>query len=352
MQRANCRVMTAAMAVLSASRGDKPPEIRSTAEGFNRGVAQYTWLFDGGSSSALGRLAVGMLIFLSSLVFAESQSRRGGETVAADFAPLETGDRRVALVIGNANYKSSPLANPIYDARGISSKLKILGFEVITYENLTHHQAGAALREFRSKLRPGGVALFFYAGHGVQVNGVNYLPLVDAEITSEDDVQLQSLSVSHVLDLMDQAKTRLNLVFLDACRNNPFLHSFRAAARGLAKIDAPSGTIISFATRPGSVASDGTGKNGLYGQYRCTRSTDRAHAKTRGQRGERRVQRQTGAMDGRQHRGVFLFPSHEDGTSGFGAKAAGLRRSQCPGKEDNVCDGDSPWHVASAAARR
>src|SRR5207248_1585337 len=121
-----------------------------------------------------------------------------------------------------------------------------------------------ALREFRARLSPGAVALFFYAGHGVQVGGINYLPAVDAEIEAEEDVYTQSLEVGKVLDLMDQAKTRVNLVFLDACRNNPFSRRFRSAAGGLAKVDAASGTLISFATRPGSVAADGDGRNGLY----------------------------------------------------------------------------------------
>ncbi len=173
-------------------------------------------------------------------------------------------DRRIALVIGNSAYKSSPLVNPVNDARAISAKLRALGFTVIERENLMFKEIGSTLREFRSKLAPGGVALFFYAGHGMQVQGVNYLPVVDADIASEEDVSLQSLEVGKVLSLMDDAKTRLNLVFLDACRNNPFARSFRSAADGLARVSAPTGTLISFATRPGSVAADGTGRNGLY----------------------------------------------------------------------------------------
>ncbi len=177
-------------------------------------------------------------------------------------------EQRVALVIGNGAYKSAPLRNPVNDARAITAKLKTLGFEVIARENLTQKQVGAVLREFRSKLKPGGVALFFYAGHGVQVKGVNYLPTVDADITSEEDVPTQSLDVNKVLELMDEAKTRMNLVFLDSCRNNPYARSFRSAVDGLAKVNAPSGTIISFATRPGSVAADaGSGRNGLYTEH-------------------------------------------------------------------------------------
>ncbi len=173
----------------------------------------------------------------------------------------------VALVIGNNDYKSSPLKNPINDARAMSERLRGLGFEVIERTNLRTREIPATLREFRSRLRPGAVALFFYAGHGVQIKGVNYLPSVDADITSEEDVSMQSIDVNRVLDILDESKTRLNLVFLDACRNNPFTRSFRSTAAGLAKVDAPSGTLISFATRPGSTAYDGDGTHGLYTEH-------------------------------------------------------------------------------------
>ena len=123
---------------------------------------------------------------------------------------------------------------------------------------------GKALRRFRERIQPGAVAIFFYAGHGLQLKGVNYLPTVDNEISGEDDVSVQSLDVNKIFALMEEAKSRLNLVFLDACRNNPYTRSFRSMEGGLAKVTTPSGTLISFATRPGSVASDGNGRNGLY----------------------------------------------------------------------------------------
>ena len=185
---------------------------------------------------------------------------------AATSTPARDG-QQVALVIGNAAYASSPLRNPANDARAIADKLRSLGFHVIERINLTTRQIPATLREFRSALQPGGTALFFYAGHGLQIKGTNYLPAVDADITSEEDVPMQSFDVSRILDILGEAKTRLNLVFLDACRNNPYARSFRSGASGLAKVDAPSGTLISFATRPGSVAADGTGKNGLYTEH-------------------------------------------------------------------------------------
>jgi hypothetical protein len=181
-------------------------------------------------------------------------------------ATADQSTQKLALVIGNASYKSSPLKNPVNDARSMASKLKELGFEVLEYENLQQRQLGKVLREFRTQLHPGAIALFFYAGHGLQLKGVNYLPAVDAEIESEEDIPLQSLDMNKVFDVMAESQSRLNLVFLDACRNNPYTRSFRSTAGGLAKVDAPSGTMISFATRPGSVARDGDGKNGLYTQ--------------------------------------------------------------------------------------
>ena len=173
-------------------------------------------------------------------------------------------ETRVALVIGNSAYKNSPLKNPVNDATDMAARLKGFGFSVIERNNLTTKQIGSTLREFRSKLTPGSVALVFYAGHGVTIKGKNYLPAVDAEINGEEDVPNQSLGTEQIMDVLAEAKTRLNLVFLDACRDNPYARGFRSSSRGLSKENAPSGTLISFATKPGSVAADGTGRNGLY----------------------------------------------------------------------------------------
>jgi tripartite ATP-independent transporter DctP family solute receptor len=173
-------------------------------------------------------------------------------------------EQRIALVVGNSSYKSSPLKNPVNDARDMANSLRGYGFTVIERTNLTTRQVGQTLREFRSKLTPGSVAVVFYAGHGLQIKGENYLPTVDAEINGEEDVPMQSLSTRQVMDILGEAKTRMNLVFLDACRDNPYARSFRSGSRGIAKENAPSGTLISFATRPGSVAADGDGRNGLY----------------------------------------------------------------------------------------
>jgi tol-pal system protein YbgF len=173
-------------------------------------------------------------------------------------------ENRVALVMGNSAYKTAPLKNPTNDAKDMAAKLKGMGFTVVERSNLTSKQIGSTLREFRSKLSPGSVALVYYAGHGLQIKGENYFPTVDAEIAGEEDVPNQSLAMRQIMDVLEDAKTRLNLVFLDACRNNPYQRSFRSSSDGLSKVVAPSGTLISFATRPGSVAADGTGRNGLY----------------------------------------------------------------------------------------
>jgi formylglycine-generating enzyme required for sulfatase activity len=178
---------------------------------------------------------------------------------------------RVALLIGNASYKESPLKNPVNDVRAMAAALKKLGFTVIQRENLSQDQIGQTLREFRTALKPGSEAIFFYAGHGMQIKGVNYLPVVDARIESEEDVPNQSISLNQVMDILNESRTRLNLVFLDACRNNPFSRGFRSgAAGGLARVEAASGTLISFATRPGSVAADGEGEHGLYTEHLLT----------------------------------------------------------------------------------
>jgi hypothetical protein len=173
-------------------------------------------------------------------------------------------ERRLALVIGNGAYPTSPLRNPTNDARALAVALKTLGFEVTAHENLGQREMRRAILEFGTRLREGGVGLFYFAGHGVQVNGRNYLVPVDAAIASEAEVEVEALDVASVLARMDTARNRVNLVILDACRDNPFARSFRSTTRGLAAIDAPSGTLIAYATAPGRVARDGEGANGLY----------------------------------------------------------------------------------------
>ncbi len=181
--------------------------------------------------------------------------------------PAPGGERRIALVIGNSAYKEAPLRNPANDARAISEALSATGFTVTVIENATQVTMRRAVRNFGDELARASVGLFYYAGHGMQVRGANYLIPVNADIEREDEVQDQSVDANFILTKMDSAKNSLNIMILDACRNNPFARSFRSAAKGLAQMDAPSGTLISFATAPGSVASDGAGKNGLYTEH-------------------------------------------------------------------------------------
>ena len=127
--------------------------------------------------------------------------------VALVAAPTATAaQNRIALVVGNADYLTAPLKNPQNDARDIAEKLNQVGFDVVLRENLKIRDIGGALREFRARLSPGDEALFFYAGHGLQVKGINYLPAVDAEIKTEEDLPFQSLNVNQVLEIMDDAR--------------------------------------------------------------------------------------------------------------------------------------------------
>jgi hypothetical protein len=173
--------------------------------------------------------------------------------------------RRIALVIGNGAYTNAPpLKNPPNDARDMAATLKQLGFTVASAINADQRTMKRLIREFGQQLKSGGQGLFYYAGHGVQLRGRNYLIPANAEIASETDVEDQGVDLSLVLGLMDEAENGLNIVILDACRNNPFARSFRSAGSGLAQVDAPTGTLIAYATSPGRVASDGQGRNGLY----------------------------------------------------------------------------------------
>ncbi len=173
-------------------------------------------------------------------------------------------ERRVALVIGNGNYAVRPLANPPNDARALAVALKDLGFEVISGENLKRAEMQQKLRAFEASLRGSTVGLFFFAGHGVQVNGVNYLIPIGADIETETDVDAEAVSANQVLSRMYAADNPINLVILDACRDNPFRGFKRSGARGLAQLRALSGTLIAYATAPDDTAADGTGSNSPY----------------------------------------------------------------------------------------
>lgn len=172
--------------------------------------------------------------------------------------------KKVALVIGNSEYASSPLANPANDAIDMAISLKKLGFDVIEKKNADFRSMEKAMSQFYQKLQNAEVGFFFYAGHGIQIEGNNYLIPVDSEIANPSDVRFKTIAADRILGVMKDAGNKLNIVVLDACRNNPFHSYFRSSSKGLAFMDAPDGTIVAYATSPGSVAMDGSGRNGVY----------------------------------------------------------------------------------------
>ncbi|HMH77104.1 MAG TPA: caspase family protein [Candidatus Udaeobacter sp.] len=185
-------------------------------------------------------------------------------SVSSVGAQVPREEPRLALVIGNSAYRESPLRNPVNDVRAMAQRLRELGFTVLAHENATKRTMEAAIIEFGRRLAEGGVGAFYYAGHGLQVRGRNYLVPVDAEIEDEASTRVAAVDVELLLEQMGEAKNRVNIVILDACRNNPFERRMRGASRGLAAVDAARGTLVAYATAPGSVAADGDGKNGLY----------------------------------------------------------------------------------------
>jgi hypothetical protein len=174
--------------------------------------------------------------------------------------------KKIALVIGNGNYVSSVLANPENDGKVMSDVLRKLGFTVLSYSNLEQKEMKKAIDDFSLKLQGANVALFFYAGHGVQSGGLNYLIPVDATLQSEANVEYDCVPADRVMALMDESGAGIKIMILDACRNNPFERSWTRAAsgKGLALMKASENTFIAYSTSPGSTASDGSGNNSLY----------------------------------------------------------------------------------------
>ena len=217
-------------------------------------------------------IAVCLLLVCAALGSAQSRKRGQQEPRGLTGIPntpsASPSERRVALVIGNAAYQyTAPLQNPVNDAQDMARVLKDLQFQVILKTNATLDTMADAIFEFGERLKGGGVGLLYYSGHGMQVKGENYLIPIDANIGREDDIKRKTINAKDILDKMDEAKSHLNLVFLDACRNNPFPRSVRAVSRGLAGMNAPTGTLLVFATNPDNVAADGTGRNGAYTKH-------------------------------------------------------------------------------------
>lgn len=178
-------------------------------------------------------------------------------------------EQRLAFVIGNSEYEIGPLANPSNDARLISTTLGSAGFKVTTLLDADLEGMKRGARAFARKVRDAGTgatALFYYAGHGVQVNGRNYLIPVNARLDSAADMEFESMDAQWILDLLEDTGANISIVILDACRNNPFRSLSRSASRGLARMDAPTGSIIAYSTAPGQLAMDGEGNNSPYTQ--------------------------------------------------------------------------------------
>ena len=199
------------------------------------------------------------------VVLAQEPARDRAILQAAVKPERTNSDRRVALVIGNGAYTDVPaLSNPPNDAADLAEALRSLGFsEVILATNADLRSMEAALSQFHSELLEGGVGVFFYAGHGVQAQGENYLIPVDAEIEVEDDLRYETLPLGKVLGRMQSAENPMNIVILDACRDNPFATNRATNSGGLAQLetDDSQGLFIAYATAPGNVAADGDGRS-------------------------------------------------------------------------------------------
>ncbi len=177
-------------------------------------------------------------------------------------------EKKTALIIGNGTYKSGPLKNAVNDALDMAATLSGKGFTVILRQDASKQEMRNAIREFGNEINKGGVGLFYYSGHGLQVDGVNYLVPIDADIQLKAEVADECVSASTVLKVMEYSNNRINVIILDACRNNPYRSFSRSDEKGITKMDPPQGakqgSIVAFATAPGEVASDGVKRNGLY----------------------------------------------------------------------------------------
>jgi hypothetical protein len=172
---------------------------------------------------------------------------------------------KVALVIGNANYEEGALSNPVNDATDMAKALRELGFEVTLWQNQDLRSMENEIAVFSQQLRKGGVGVFYYAGHGVQVEGENYLIPLKAQLLNEKDARYEAVALGKVLNAMEEARNQVNIIIIDACRDNPFYRRWRSSrrgsnVRGLTAVSPPSGIIIAYATREGNTAADGVGQ--------------------------------------------------------------------------------------------
>lgn len=199
------------------------------------------------------------LLFQNPLVAAERGLHR---------SDVDQANSRFALIIGNGNYDQLPkLRNPRNDAEDISRSLSNLGFDTELLLDANQETMEGKIVDFGKKLNSGGVGLFYYAGHGIQSKGRNYLIPSNAKLKSEKDLRYKTVDIGQVLSEMENANNGFNIIILDACRNNPLASQFRSTTRGLTRLNAPRGTLVAFATGPGMAAEDGTGRNGTFTKH-------------------------------------------------------------------------------------
>jgi carboxyl-terminal processing protease len=192
----------------------------------------------------------------------------------------QTGEKKLALVIGNAGYRSGALKNPVNDARAVGASLKSLGFEVNLRENTSLRELLEVMREFARQAPNYAVRVLFYAGHGIQAKGRNFLLPVDTEVQGEDELPARAADIGELIERLGGIRQGVNIVILDACRANPFAGGvfvdqdgrrirFRGnTPTGLARLNAPTGTLIAYSTAPGGIAYDGKdSKHSLYTKH-------------------------------------------------------------------------------------
>lgn len=180
-------------------------------------------------------------------------------------AAASAAEPRVALVIGNSNYREAPLTAPVNDARAMAAALGELGFQVTRLDNVGREAMLAGIRTFVESLgRAETVGLFYFAGHGMQFRGRNFLIPVDADVAREEDIERQGIDIQFLLDRFGAIRDGMNILILDACRDNPFVKSGVQRSSGLAAIDGPPGTLVAFAAAPGQVAAERPGGNGIF----------------------------------------------------------------------------------------
>ena len=180
--------------------------------------------------------------------------------------------KRVALVVGNARYTGVPvLVNTLNDAEDVCNTLRELKFEVMCAKDLRNRREfKRTVQEFTSKLGPGRAGLFYYAGHGLQIDGENYLVPTEAPIEKKEDVEDETISMRYVMTALEEARSDFNLIILDACRNSPFTRGFsRSAGRGLAPVsETPTGSLVLYSTAANDTASDGPSGQRKAGDHR------------------------------------------------------------------------------------